>query len=110
MPNFNRLALTILLVLVFGGAVHGVHVLQHGRNVAILQRQVDQARDADDPSRLILALRRYLAAQPGDIERRIELLDLMAEYARSGAELRDVYMALKNLLRQRRTTWNVANV
>jgi tetratricopeptide (TPR) repeat protein len=100
-PNFKRLALSLLVILACGGAGHLVHELQHGRNLAILKRRVEQERAADNPVRLVGALRRYLSANPRDIDARIELLDLLSEYARNESEMLDVYFGYRELLKNR---------
>ncbi len=99
MPNFKRLTIVLLVLMLAGGTLHGVHFLQQGRRVESLESELERTRQGEDPQQHIATLKRYLQARPSDTVRRFELLDLQARHASNSDVLFNVYHQYQSLLK-----------
>lgn len=80
--NFRFIAITFVCLLLVGGGVHAVHVMQFGNHVSFLKQLADQARESGDSAAEINHYRRYVRLKRDDADAYERLAELLMETGR----------------------------
>ncbi len=98
--NWKFFLLSVGLLLAVLAGLHFLHRWQVGQQTGVFLREADAAKAANDPAREMGYLRRYLMAQPGDIEQRERLVRLTATTATTKNEHMAAFLALEGVLQR----------
>ena len=90
----KRLLLSLLAVMILGGAGYALHSFQMRRQATVLLEMGRKASADNDPTRAVEFYKQYLAHRPGDVDATAELAGVYEELSKSKAGFAQEAIAL----------------